>query len=95
MESDAQTLLALHCLKGILRVQYRTLRLEFHLTDIASANLFERNFTLSQKMIKINAFEAGPKATQVISIGLGRTMERKRNSEHLKKTAPKAEVLLK
>ncbi|KEH40781.1 hypothetical protein MTR_1g034510 [Medicago truncatula] len=37
----------------------------------------------------------GPKATQVISIGLGRTMERKRNSEHLKKTAPEAEVLLK
>ncbi|AES79675.1 hypothetical protein MTR_7g071030 [Medicago truncatula] len=38
---------------------------------------------------------ARPKATQVISIGLGRTMERKRNSEHLKKTAPEAEVLLK
>ncbi|KEH37457.1 hypothetical protein MTR_2g438830 [Medicago truncatula] len=37
----------------------------------------------------------GPKATQVISIGLGRTMERKRNSEHLKKTAPEAEMLLK
>ncbi|AES97597.1 S1/P1 nuclease family protein [Medicago truncatula] len=37
----------------------------------------------------------GPKATQVISIGLGRTMERKRNSEHLKKTAPEAKLLLK
>ncbi|KEH33430.1 hypothetical protein MTR_3g036800 [Medicago truncatula] len=38
---------------------------------------------------------SGPKTTQVISIGLGRTMERKRNSEHLKKTAPEVEVLLK
>ncbi|KEH30354.1 hypothetical protein MTR_4g068447 [Medicago truncatula] len=37
----------------------------------------------------------GPKASQVISIGLGRTMERKRNSKHLKKTASEAKVLLK
>ncbi|KEH33605.1 hypothetical protein MTR_3g448970 [Medicago truncatula] len=46
-------------------------------------------------IIKHMTFIERPKATQVISIGLGRTMQRKRNSEHLKKTAPEAEVLLK
>ncbi|KEH28112.1 hypothetical protein MTR_5g065315 [Medicago truncatula] len=53
-----------------------------------------RRKTLGKKNVN-NKYSIGPKATQVISIGLGRTMERKRNSEHLKKTAPEAEVLLK
>ncbi|AES77522.2 hypothetical protein MTR_7g011640 [Medicago truncatula] len=44
---------------------------------------------------KLGEYSRGPKATQVISIGLGRTMERKRNSKHLKKTASEAKVLLK